>query len=129
MLSSRVAENANSAKFIIVHMYRGHEAPEQPNTYSGTDPVRAVAIDQPTLVTFATCASIGSYAGCINFHRGVYSSGMRAAQNSSVSLPQSAAATRGAIAGPVRISDEPKLPTNFVFSAFAEVELPLYGVL
>jgi hypothetical protein len=45
------------------------------------------------------------------------------------SATRSAAAIRGAIAGPVRTSDEPKPPTNFVFSAFCEVGLPLYGVL
>jgi hypothetical protein len=54
---------------------------------------------------------------------------MRAAENFSVSLPHSPAATMGAIAGPVRTLDEPSLPTNFVFSDFAEVDLPLYGVL
>ena len=53
--TARTSENANSAKFIILHKKRGHEASERTNTYSRADPALAVDVDRPTLVTFDTC--------------------------------------------------------------------------
>jgi hypothetical protein len=54
-----------------------------------------------------------------------YSSGTRAAESISVSLPLSAAAVRGVIVSLVRTSAKPKPSANFVFSTFSEVELAL----
>src|SRR5215204_486590 len=79
----------------------------------------------PLLLALAT----GSNASRIIFQRGADSSGMQPAEYFFVSLPLSAAAIRGAIAGLVRTSAKPKPSTNLVFSAFCEVGLPLYGVL
>jgi hypothetical protein len=49
-------ENANSAKFIILHRNGDHEAPRPPNTYSRAAPALVVAVDRPALATFAACA-------------------------------------------------------------------------
>jgi hypothetical protein len=51
----RTSENANSAKFVFLHMKRGHEASERTNTYSRADPALAVDVDRSTLVTLDSC--------------------------------------------------------------------------
>jgi hypothetical protein len=81
-----------------------------------------------------------SNSGRIIFHRGAYSSGMRAAENFSVSVPLSVAAIRDAIAGvrfvaritQNRLRIAPSRPSpklDFRCTQFSETRLSLCGVV
>ena len=53
--SARTSENANSAKFMILHRNGAYGMSERTNVFSGTDPVLMVAVDLPALDTLVTC--------------------------------------------------------------------------
>ena len=112
---TRTSQNANSAKIIILHRNGDHEAPRQLDSFSRADPALMVAVDRPALDTLLLALANISNSGRIIFHRGVYSSGMRAAENFSFFCATLGCSHTGRHhSGPVRSSDHPKPSSDSV---------------